>query len=297
MMRVLVRSSVTREALELAVAPDLLLRDLKARATQGNLGGTAVKLIWAGTVLDDCASVGDLGIRDGDVLWMLSYDATSGGSAPPTPRNLESTFLSRHAPPSSAQDKFGGGRLRSFLQEHMPSWARQARLDVSEELIGERDRPTVWEMSTSEWTAFEWAIVALDTETPRFGRPPEVIWFGEYGCVLLAEMRHAAAIHLRLVCLDGWTFWEHSHPGGRVHTSQPSADATVQLLIGVIELNQCGPNELAGACAPLSVLAKLMEAQRAFALERYARVRRANRPHSLLFCRGPPALAQATLIL
>jgi hypothetical protein len=91
-------------------------------------------------------------------------------------------------------------------------------------------------------------VATLEADAPRLGEPAHVTWFGEYGCVLLAEMVRPTAIHLRLVCLDGWTFWEHSHPDGRSHTSTPAPNAPVQLPIAVLDADDCdGPDDFEGA--------------------------------------------------
>lgn len=251
-MRVVVRGPSISEALELVLEPDQSVSNVKLLANASRRISTQTHLIYAGAVREDVMKIAELGINDGSVVWLLPSDiedmeedcgaecAASHDSG--APLELPSMCASGHAPPSSAQGRFGGGRLRRFLQEHTPSWTRPGSGESAE-----LEYPAFWALSRSEWSAFERAVAALETDAPKLGEPAHISWFGEYGCVLLAEMIRPATIHLRLVCLDGWTFWEHSHPGGRSHTATPARNTPQQLPIGVIETEECGANELTGA--------------------------------------------------
>ena len=157
---------------------------------------------------------------------------------------LASMLPSSHALPSASQGRFGGGLLRGFLDAVEPAGPELAGREES-------DAPTAgWKPSPADWRALNFAASVLETAEPVFGGPPHVSWFGQYGCVLLADMPHVATVQLRLLCLDGWTFWEHSHTGGRTHTSQPAPDSARQLPVGQIELEECDSSGLSGACRP-----------------------------------------------
>ena len=160
------------------------------------------------------------------------------------PLELASMLPSSHAMPSASQGRFGGGLLREFLDAVEPA---EPELAEREESVA----PTAgWKPSPADWRALNFAASALETAEPVFGGPPHVSWFGEYGCVLLADMPHVDTVQLRLLCLDGWTFWEHSHTGGRTHTSQPAPDSPRQLPVGQIQLEECDSSALNGACRP-----------------------------------------------
>jgi hypothetical protein len=208
-------------------------------------------LIYAGAVREDTMRMSELGITDDSVVFLLSSGFEDMEEDYVAPRDfgaaleLASMFASGHTPPSSAQSKFGGGRLRRFMQHNAPTWHQP---DSGESVV--LHCPAFWAPSRSEWAAFERAVATLEADAPRLGEPAHATWFGEYGCVLLAEMVRPAVINLRLVCLDGWTFWEHSHSGGRSHTATPARHAPRQLPIGMLEAEDCGshePDDLTGA--------------------------------------------------
>jgi len=224
------------------VQPSDLVSDVKETASDAAVSGENVdlfQLVYAGCVLEDAIQLSELGVVDGSTLWLLPSDFADH---PSPPLELSPLFASSLVPPASSQSAPGAGLLRGFLDEVAPG-----------------QPSAMWEPSPEEWEALCLGVSALVSVAPEFEGPPHVTWFGKYSAVLLADMPNVAAVRVRLVCLDGWTFSEHSHPGGRTHTSRPALDSPRQLLFSKdIILDGCAPF-LEGACAP-----RLSRAQRAW---------------------------------
>jgi hypothetical protein len=108
-------------------------------------------LIYASAVREDTMRLSDLGIADGSVVLLLSSGIEDmreeRGALQDSGAALElaSMFASGHAPPSSAQSKFDGGRLRRFLQHKAPTWHQPDSGDSAA-----LQRPAFWAPSRSD---------------------------------------------------------------------------------------------------------------------------------------------------
>lgn len=248
-MKILVYLSSQIEPLELNMQADQTVMNLKESVTKHCQDAMARQLVYGGSVQGDDRTLSSVCLYTGSSVWLLpTYETDDVGDAKASFCALaavcgfkaeavyELALLSNSGGASPNANQHGCSLsllhlLCRFAQDHSLSTAPIAC------------RHPVWDQAESD--AFCWAVEALQTKSPEGGKPPHLTWFGEYGCVLMAHRSNPMWVYLKLVCLDGWSFWEHSGPGAsRSHTSIPTADAVKQLPIGQIQLRDIGANEL-----------------------------------------------------
>ena len=95
-----------------------------------------------------------------------------------------------------------------------------------------------WQPCGEEQRVLLLVAAALESAAPEFQQVPHVTWFIPYGCAMLASVQTVGHVHLRLVCLDKWSFSVHSGPEGRTNTAQSGPDSPAHLHIGKVRMHE-----------------------------------------------------------
>ena len=230
-MRVLVYRTSSFEPLELSVDSDITIEALKKLLPESDTRAVAdgARLIYGGLVLLDSSRLSELACDSEPLaLWFLLDFIQDSMQVVTTAESLGLSlgiFPLSWAPPCQSQKSGGYLVVADFL----------AALHGFRKSLGAQASTTATTNTYLLESALALAIAALECQAPTFNSAPNVTWFGEYGCALLASELRVGVVQLRIVCLDGWTFRMHSKAGGgRSHTADAAADAASPVQIGEV---------------------------------------------------------------
>jgi len=245
-LRVILRRPATPGSFtDLAVLQEDQVIDIKTKGAYDHEDTSSLQLIYAGSVRNNEKKLSEIGVADGATIWLISYELGFNVHEEASFDEVPSCWLqSAFVPTGSSQSRFSGAPLLEFVKAVKPA---PPNLPGSTKMHAKDAHRAMWNPAPSDFEALKFAVSTLKTFKVPFDGTPKVTWFGEYGCVLLADMRpRDATVSLRLVCLDGWFFKEQASSIGRTHASLPALNDPTQLFVGKIEIKDANHSPYTG---------------------------------------------------